>query len=172
MTNDIREWMTVEEAAHVLQLGSRMVNRYGLPPYNKLRTLRKGRRVLYHRDDVQSLAEELTAVRLPDPKPPKAELATRELESRITELQQALYAASNEIGRLNGVLEQQRLLTDDANALRNRVAQLEAERARYEAIENERDFLRQQLQERIHIPQTTQPQEEQPKPKKKGWWPF
>ncbi|MDP9316251.1 MAG: helix-turn-helix domain-containing protein, partial [Chloroflexota bacterium] len=64
MTNEIREWMTVEEAAHVLQLGPRMVNRYGLPPYNKLRTMRKGRRVLYHRDDVHALAEELLAIRV------------------------------------------------------------------------------------------------------------
>ncbi len=163
--------MTVEEAAHVLQLGPRMVNRYGLPPYNKLRTMRKGRRVLYHRDDVHALAEELLAIRVPDPKPPKAELATRELETRITELQQALFAASNEIGRLNGVLEQQRLLTDETNSTRQRLAELEVERARYQAIADERDFLRQQLQERLQAPPpASQPQED--KPKKKGWWPF
>lgn len=129
--------MTVEQAGEILQLGPRMVNRYGNPPYNRLRTERRGRRVLYHRDDVMMLAEELTAVRAYSP-PVKTELATiPDTTERELELEHRLYAAAEEIGRLKGLLESQRLLTGDRDELLQRVGAAE-ERARRAEEELER----------------------------------
>ncbi len=129
MTTEYQEWLTVEQAGEILQLGPRMVNRYGNPPYNRLRTQRRGRRVVYHRDDVMVLADELEAARLVSP-PVKTELAPiPEATERTLELEHRLYAAAEEIGRLKGLLESQRLLTGDRDELLQRVGAAE-ERAR------------------------------------------
>ncbi len=137
MTTEYQEWLTVEQAGEILQLGPRMVNRYGNPPYNRLRTERRGRRVVYYRDDVMALAEELEAARLISP-PVKTELATiPDATERTLELEHRLYAAAEEIGRLKGLLESQRLLTGDRDELLQRVGAAE-ERARRAEEELER----------------------------------
>ncbi len=137
MTTEYQEWLTVEQAGEILQLGPRMVNRYGNPPYNRLRTERRGRRVVYHRDDVMVLAEELEVARLISP-PVKTELAPiPEATERTLELEHRLYAAAEEIGRLKGLLESQRLLTGDRDELLQRVGAAE-ERARRAEEELER----------------------------------
>lgn len=138
MTTEYEEWLTVEQAGEILELGPRMVNRYGNAPYNRLRTQRIGRRVLYHRDDVQALAEELSAARMYSP-PVKTELATipDATTDRELELEQRVYAAVEEIGRLKGLLESQRLLTGDRDELLQRVGAAE-ERARRAEEELER----------------------------------
>lgn len=50
-------WLTVNEAAAILKMTARQVNRYGNT--SRLRTHRAGRRVLYHAGDVAALANEL-----------------------------------------------------------------------------------------------------------------
>ena len=52
-------YITVEEAADILQLSTRQTHRYakGTPP--RLRTSRSGKRFLFHQGDVRRLAEEL-----------------------------------------------------------------------------------------------------------------
>ncbi len=149
MTTEYQEWLTVEQAGEVLQLGPRMVNRYGNPPYNRLRTQRLGRRVVYHRDDVMALAEDLEAARLVSP-PVKTELATiPDATERTIELEHRLYAAAEEIGRLKGLLESQRLLTGDRDELLQRVGAAE-ERAR--RAEQELDRLRDSQNEHTSTP--------------------
>ncbi len=149
MTTEYQEWLTVEQAGEVLQLGPRMVNRYGNPPYNRLRTQRLGRRVVYHRDDVMALAEDLEAARLVSP-PVKTELATiPDATERTIELEHRLYAAAEEIGRLKGLLESQRLLTGDRDELLQRVGAAE-ERAR--RAEQELDRLRDSQNEHTSKP--------------------
>ncbi len=137
MTTEYQEWLTVEQAGQILQLGPRMVNRYGNPPYNRLRTERRGRRVVYHRDDVLGLADELEAARLISP-PVKTEIATiPDATEEVATLRNQLYAAAEEIGRWKGLLESQRLLTGDRDELLQRLGAAE-ERARRAEEELER----------------------------------
>ena len=77
-TNDAEAWMTVEEAAAVLRLTPRQVNRYGHGDGARLRTQRVSRRVLYHRQDVLALADELNVALKPSVAiVPKAEMMPR-----------------------------------------------------------------------------------------------
>src|SRR3712207_5748995 len=65
MANQNDEYIPVETAADLLQLGVRMVNRYGNPAYNRLQTRKVGRRVLYRKADVLALADELGVAHQP-----------------------------------------------------------------------------------------------------------
>jgi len=51
------EWIPASDAARILHMSERQVNRYGAD--GKIHTRRAGRRVLYLADDVTSLADEL-----------------------------------------------------------------------------------------------------------------
>ena len=57
MTNNDQQWLTAGEAARILHLSERQVNRYGAT--GQIKTRRAGRRVLYHPGDVTRLADEL-----------------------------------------------------------------------------------------------------------------
>ncbi len=155
---DFDTWLTVERAAAILGLGERMVNRYGAPPYNRLRTLRHGRRVLYHVEDVQGLAEEIAALRAPESKSGRVEDDSEHSETaiqrqRINELEAQVFSATYELGRLQAIKEEYEALKQDTNTLRERIGAAE-ERAR--RAEAELEQIRQQ---------------DQPK-KKRGWWRF
>jgi hypothetical protein len=63
MSNE--RWIDVTEAASILKMTSRQVNRYG--NQGKLRTKKAGRRVLYLLSDVASLADELRVDIRPTP---------------------------------------------------------------------------------------------------------
>jgi excisionase family DNA binding protein len=71
MTDDV--YITVEEAAAILDLSTRQVHRYGSGESARLRTRRAGRRRLFHRGDVESLAADLAVARHPLPPPPRKE---------------------------------------------------------------------------------------------------
>lgn len=139
-SNDNDDWITVEEAASTLRVVPRQVNRYGNE--ERIRIKRIGRRVFYHRADVDQLAEELGASRRPAP-PPKAELVPagvmldylRERDQQLanTEHQLAavlaqLAAAQQDLGR--------RMLPEDEQKLRIDLA----------AVASERDQIRTQLE--------------------------
>ncbi len=125
---------------------ARAVNRYGND--GRLQTRRAGRRVLYLRSDVEALAAELGVALRPAPRP-RAELVPvgqmldylRERDARLDELHRQLLSAAAEIGRLQQTIEHQRLLADQAEQLRARVADLEEERDRLRA---ELDALKRQ----------------------------
>src|SRR6266487_1579767 len=63
MSNE--RWIDVTEAASILKMTSRQVNRYG--NQGKLRTKKAGRRVLYLLSDVSNLADELRVDIRPTP---------------------------------------------------------------------------------------------------------
>ncbi len=133
MSNNDAAYIPVETAAEILRMTARQVNRYGNE--GRLQTRRAGRRVLYLRSDVDALAAELGVTLRPAPRP-RAELVPvgqmldylRERDARLDELQRQLLSAATEIGRLQQTIEHQRLLAVQAEQLRTRVAELEAER--------------------------------------------
>ena len=157
----------MEEAAYLLQVTTRQVHRYGSEPNARLRTRRLGKRVLFHRADVDALTNEFGAIRKAGDRPPpapKAELMPvgemlsylRERDQQLTEVQQAFNQALLKIGHLQGQLEQ-RLLPEDAEHLRQRISELEGERER--------------LQRELNAERSAQQQEERaedqpPRP----WW--
>ncbi len=126
--DDEDEYITVEEAAEILRVSIRQAHRYGSGPEPPIRTRRAGQRTAFHRGDVLQLAEERGATRTPPPKRSGLELVPQsDLVDHLRETQQRLEQALLEIGRLRGVLEQ-RLLPEDEHALRDRLAEAEAER--------------------------------------------
>jgi hypothetical protein len=66
MTND-ETWLTAAQAAKILRVTERQVNRYGAD--GRLRTQRAGRRVSYLASDVARLADELQVDKRPLPVP-------------------------------------------------------------------------------------------------------
>jgi hypothetical protein len=134
------EYITVEDAADILQVTIRSVNRYGSEPKDnpRLRTRKAGRRILYHRGDVETLAQDLGVANTPRQKPPSLELLPpgeylKHLEKKdeqIAMLQQQVSQMAMTIGRLQGELESSRYLLEDQQRMRQRLQELEDERAR------------------------------------------
>jgi hypothetical protein len=62
MSDDLDQYMPVEELAALLGLSPRQASRYGAGDAPKLRTRQLGKRILYHRDDAQRLRQELEAI--------------------------------------------------------------------------------------------------------------
>src|SRR5919199_5459187 len=100
-------YITVEDAAAILHVTTRQVNRYGSGEQPKLRTRRSGKRVLCHREDVEALADELdSAHRLTPPAGPRTDLVPagemleylRERDARLDVLQAQLTQAAHENG--------------------------------------------------------------------------
>jgi hypothetical protein len=128
------EYITVEDAADILRVVPRQVNRYGNGPDARLRTRKAGRRVLYHRGDVETLADDLGVVNKPQtPRTPASELVPqgkvleewrlreREHQEQINELHAKLNAAAHRIGELEAQL-QHRLSPEQERALRDELA--------------------------------------------------
>jgi hypothetical protein len=135
---DDAEYIGVEEAAVLLGgITTRQAHRVG----QQARTRTAGKRTLFHRGDIEHLAEQrgvdreaVEQARQYQPQSqPKTDLVPagemldyiRERDRKLEEMQQQLYAAALEIGTLRAQIEQ-RLLPEDVAALRQRVAELEA----------------------------------------------
>ena len=135
MSNNDAEYIPVETAAEILKITTRHVNRFGNE--GKIRTRKAGRRILYLREDVQALAEELGVDLVPVPRPLKADLVPagemleyiRERDRNLEEMQRQLIAIANQNGRLQEQAATAKLLMDDNQSLRERIAVLEAELA-------------------------------------------
>ena len=152
--HDRDEWLTVEDAAVVLRLTPRQVNRYGSGDEPRLRTKRVSRRVLYHRQDVEELADELNVVLKPRvAQPSRAEMVPvgdmldyiRDRDNQLAQLQGQLNRAAQENGRLSTLVDVQARQLEDAEAARQR---LEDAEKRAVAAEAERDQLRTELERR------------------------
>ena len=126
---DNDEYIPVELVASRLKLSVRQATRYA----DRVRTIRSGRRILFHRDDVEALADELGVEYRPPPLP-RADLVPAGEMLQTFERQQAQIAAlSMEVGRLQGLLEGQKQLTADTEDVRRQLADVEAERDRLRA---------------------------------------
>ncbi len=139
------QWLTAEEVADRLGLTARQVNRYGTPTATKparLRTERAGRRVLYHREDVEQLAQELQPRLRPKVSHAKTDLVPagemleyiRDRDRQLAEIQERLQSQLNqallEIGRLQGQL-----------------AETQHIRGQLEAVQAERDELQEAIEQ-------------------------
>lgn len=134
------EYIPVEDVSERLKVSVRQASRYGA----KLRTQRAGRRVLYHRDDVEQLAEELGAEHRVAPPQPRTDLLPPGEFLQTFERQQSQIAhLSREVGRLEGQVEaqrqQQRQLTESTEDLQARLSAAESQR---EALQAEVERLR------------------------------
>lgn len=132
-TSSHDEYMPVEAVADRLRLSVRQATRYA----ERVRTLKKGRRIYYHRDDVEALADELNVEeRLPVP--PRTEMMPAgEVMQTFERQQERIAQLERERGRLEGVLTTQQRLLEDADETRRRLEDVTAERDRLRA-ENER----------------------------------
>jgi predicted FMN-binding regulatory protein PaiB len=143
MTND-DDYIPVELAAKRLRLSIRQATRYA----ERVRHKRVGRRIFYHKEDIETLAGELNTEDR-EPAPPRAEMMPAGDVLQTFERQQAqLVAMSHEIGRLTGMLDQQRLLTEDMERVRQRLQAVEAERDRLQrelAAQQQRPWWRRLL---------------------------
>ena len=149
---DESPWLTVEDAASLLRLTPRQVNRYGSGDEPRLRTKRVSRRVLYHSEDVHELAKELNVTLKPHvSQPSKAEMVPagdmldyiRDRDNQLAQLQGQLNRAAQENGRLSTLVDVQARQLEDAEAARQR---LEDAEKRAMAAEAERDQLRVELE--------------------------
>jgi chromosome segregation ATPase len=136
MSNSTEHWIPVEDAAEILQVTTRQAHRYGEGPNARIRTRKAGRRVMFHQEDVEALAADLGVLSQPRPQRQRADLVPtgemldyiRERDRQLLDLQQQLNSAYAEAGRLTGLLEAQRSLLEDADGIRRRLAEIEAER--------------------------------------------
>ncbi|NNJ13339.1 helix-turn-helix domain-containing protein [Chloroflexales bacterium ZM16-3] len=67
MSDSTADYITIEEVAALLDLSSRQASRYGKGEGARLRTRQAGKRILYHRGDVESLARDFQVARTPPP---------------------------------------------------------------------------------------------------------
>jgi hypothetical protein len=143
---DDAEYVNVETASDILGIVTRMVHRYG--EQGRLRRRRLGRRMLFHRGDVDALAVEIDAVnKVRAPATPRSELIPiGETLEHIQRLQSELSAAMRRVGQLEGTLEAQQHLLADADTVRQRLAAAEADavtaHARLAAVEAELERMR------------------------------
>ncbi len=105
----------MEEAAAILRISPRQVNRYGHGDDARLRTRRAGRRILYHREDVLTLADDLdVSSTVQTAKPLTLEIMPpgdvldyiREKDQQVLELAGRLAEATHRIGHLEALLEE------------------------------------------------------------------
>ncbi len=130
------DYITVEAAAGVLRLTTRQVNRYGAS--GRVRTKRLGKRVLYHREDVDTLAEELDSInRIPAAPAPlaRADLVPagemleylRDRDAQLLQLQGELARLSTENGALRARLED---VTSERDRIRGMLEDAEGQQRR------------------------------------------
>jgi excisionase family DNA binding protein len=100
-------YITVEEAAALLQVSTRQVHRYGGGEHPRLRTRKTGRRILFHRDDVETLARELSSTfQVPEYQPTTSDPL---LEGELLSLQEAAQYAGLEKSTLHNYAKRGRL---------------------------------------------------------------
>jgi hypothetical protein len=168
------DYMPVEEAADLLRITTRQARRY----QDKVRSKVVGKRLLLHRGDISELArlknEELQArgeAQKYEERPKRTELIApgemltylREREAHAERLQQQLVQAAHRIGELESQLAQ-RLLPQEAAALRQQLADVQQER---ELVVQERNQLQQHYD---HLQQDHQKLQQELIRLAKPWW--
>ena len=172
------DYITVEDAASILRVTTRQVNRYGKGNPPKIRTQRAGKRLLYHAGDVDALADELGAVRSVAPPAAKAELVPlgemlqyqREREQdharHVNDLQGQLQQAARRVGELEAQLAP-RPLMEDHTAIR---AERDALAAENERIRAELDTRQERQGPSVNVQEPpAEPEPAAPEPRR-SWW--
>jgi len=152
MTDD-NEWITVEDAAVILGTSSRQANYLGTQ--GKFRTRRAtagGRRVLYHRGEVEVHAAERVKPTMAPPKHARAELMPiGEYRAHVERLEDTLATYARRIGYLEGQLEERKHILEDSQQLREDVQALRRERDRLaqdrEQLAKDREQLQRALED-------------------------
>jgi hypothetical protein len=143
------DYISAGDAADLLGVTERQVNRYGLGDPPKLRTRRNGRRVFYLRSDVLALSETLNAGR-PRPGPrPKTEVMPvgqvldylREKDAALAQRERELLQLAAELGAVKQELGNKAALIDHANTQQQRLE------TAIEELRAERDELKRRLEE-------------------------
>ena len=134
--SDAEEHITVEEAAERTGLTTRQIHRYG--ETGQLQRRKSGKRYLYRLADVQRLADDAGVANRPppDPRPLRPELVPagellayiRERDRQLEQYQQELVKVAMEVAQLRTERANQQLLTTEADLLRKRYNEVEAER--------------------------------------------
>ncbi len=140
----------MEQAALVLGVKTRQAHRYAESEQQRIRTkhIPPHNRKLFHRGDVEALAQERRSAPATVQRP-KADLVPvgdmldyiRERDRQVQELQRQLQEAAAQIGYLRGQLEQ-RMLPEDAAALRAQIDALQRERDTVQAEQRRPWWLR------------------------------
>lgn len=137
--NEDTDYIPGQEAADILQVSERTVQRYATGSNRRIRSRKyTGSKKLYYlRSDVEALADELGLARSAETvSRPKVEMMPagemlnylRERDQELKEAQRALAAAMAEIGQGRAQLEQRRMLE-----------------TQYQEVSTERDTLRQEI---------------------------
>lgn len=154
MTDTDEEWLTVEAVAQRLRVSVRHASRYG----DRVRTMKAGKRILYHRDDVDALGVELGVDNKPLVPTPIEMLPAGEMMTAIERHQAQLFAmaqqladVNRELGHLEGVIEGQRPIVEDYPKLQQYVRELQADRDR--------------LQEALRAAE-----QQRAEPTRRAWW--
>src|SRR5919199_5473165 len=117
MTDNGQEYIPVETVASILRVSVRHASRFA----DRVRTERAGKRILFHRGDVEELAREIGADNKPLV-PPLVELVPAgEMLASFEQQQQQLVALSHEVGRLQGIVEGQKALVEGYQQMQERV---------------------------------------------------
>ena len=133
-------YISVQQAQDILRVSARQVQYHAAN--GKLTSRKVGRRLEVLEEDVKRLAEELGSDRKAPPQPSVEMLPdTGPLIDYIRDLTAQLNAASRAIGQLEGQL-QSRLLPEDAEGIRQQLAEAEA---RAKVLEDESSRLREEL---------------------------
>src|SRR5918998_6722601 len=120
------EYIPVEVVADRLRLSVRQATRYA----EKVRTIKKGRRIYYHREDVETLADELNVEERVSPPPRTEMMPAGEVMQTIERQQERIAQLERERGRLEGVLATQQQLLEDADETRRKLEEITSERDR------------------------------------------
>jgi hypothetical protein len=147
MSNDDEtDWLSGQEAAALLQMSERSVQRYASGATARIRTRKRtgSKRFYYYRPDVENLAAEM--VRRPPPLPPeqKVELlpagATldylRARDEELRDAQRQLQAAALELGQARAELQRRQLVDEqlqtvqaERDEVRRQIGRLQLQRA-------------------------------------------
>ena len=140
------DYISGQEAADLLQVSERTVQRYATGANRRIRSRKYtgSKKLFYHRADVEALADDLGVARTVEtvsrPKVqmmPAGEMLSylRERDQELKDTQRALSAAMAEIGQSRAQLEQRRMLetqyqelTTERDSLRHEIGRLRGQR--------------------------------------------
>lgn len=127
--NDQDEYVTVETVASILRISVRHASRFA----ERVRTKKAGKRILYHRGDIEAIGLELGVDNKPLVPAPIEMVPVGEMLDLYERQQHELVTAREELGQLRGILQGQQPMIDNYQALQQRVIDLERAQARLEA---------------------------------------